>query len=540
MQRTSNLLQGIQQAFKPQTMPWDAYFMRMAETDFLAGRHQMTGVKSYFIRQAPFGGAFALLGGITAALNQIRNLRFDGDDFKRRLREENYADSFIQWLAERQFLRLLVYAPPEGQLFFPQEPIVSIVGPLPDLRLAEGLIIEALNFPTLSLTKWERLVRAVNYAPVLEFGRRRAQNADKASLYAMLAGCYATSNEEIGQYFDIPVIGTMGHEWVQSFGDVAQAFDVWLTHQPQRPIGLVDTKQCLQHDFPLWLDAVYAHQDAIIKANPPIWGWRNDSGDLAYLTVTQYKLFLQHPLGRRGWFIERLRIILTNELDEYAAQSIISQIREAAIRQDWSVDILGKIIWAAGTKPCTCDGQPSLGGVMKLMEADDFACIKLSCDAQGNPGPKTSIPGFNRSALILDKKDDGKVVMVLVYPYWRYYIENGFFYHTNGNIKVDLVKCCHPDNPALNIELRDYFAVPQQQSVYDSLTGEVEFTEWMADCNIYKIPRRIRKSIELLPWNCQRLDKPQVVPVYLTEDLFNLRQLMIRQGVLREDKLKKE
>jgi nicotinate phosphoribosyltransferase len=534
-----NLLEGIRRAFPLQLFPWDDYFPRMAETDWFAGRGDTLAVKSYFIRKSPFEGSFALLGGITACLRGVADLSFEDDDFFKGMLDMGYRGDFVGWLNNCQRLRLKIYAPPEGEIFAANVPIITAIGPLPHIRLFEGILTEAVNFATLNLTKWHRLVRTVRPANVLEFARRRAQNATKATLYAMLAGCFATSNSEMRRFFNFKVIGTMGHEWVQGFGDVEEAFRIWLDHQPSKAIGLIDTKQCLEHDFPAWLKEVEQHQEAIKRANPPIWGWRNDSGDLAYLTIEQYIKFQQHPLAQDPWFAEKMRIVLTNELDEYAAKSITEQIYSQARAAGLDAnDIIQRIIWAAGTKPGTCDDQPSLGGVAKLMEIKELACIKLAFDANGRPGIKTSIPGFNKSVIVRDS--NGEVKCILVYPARRYEVKsNGRLQDLKESTELSVLTACHPDNPGARMEIYDYTATPQQQLVYDSIDGS-GFTEAWDNPSISTVPIRIQKAVDNLHWSMTRLDKPYPIKVSLTPDLFELRQQMIQQGVLREDQLKKK
>jgi len=532
-----NLLEGIRMAFPLQLFPWDEYFARMAEADFLARQKETLAVKSYFIRKSPFEGSFALLGGITAGLRGVADLPLDDSDFRKGMLDMGYSQNFVDWLSRCRRLRLKIYAPSEGEIFAANVPIITALGPLPDLRLFEGILTEAVNFATLSLTKWYRLVRMVRPGRVLEFARRRAQNHLKATLYAMLAGCSATSNVEMRRFFDFKVVGTMGHEWVQSFGDVGESFRVWLDYQPAKAIGLVDTKQCLEHDFPAWLEAVSRHQEAIKNANPPIWGWRNDSGDLVYLTIEQYIRFKQHPLSQDAWFVEKMRIVLTNELDEYTTKSIIEQIYAQARAAGLDVnDIIQRIIWAAGTKPGTCEDQPALGGVVKLMEVNELACIKLAFDAYGQPGLKTSIPGFNRSAII--KNGNGEVKCILIYPAKRYEIKtNGRFQDLKEGVEVLSLIACHPDNPGLWMIIPDYYAIPQQKLVYNSIDGS-GFTEEWDNPTISSVPAKIQKAVDELHWSTTRLDKPYPIKVSLTPDLFELRQQMIHQGALREDQLR--
>lgn len=531
-----SLFAGIRQAFPLQWYPWDHYFATMAQGDFLAGRADLISVKSYFIRQAPFGGVFAQLGGITDALRTIDELRFDSDEFCRGLLDMGLKPIFVEWLKKRKRLRVEVFAPPEGAIFFPNEPIISVRGPLADIRLVEGILTQAVNFATLSITKWNRFARVIQPGQTLEFARRRAQNDTKATLYGMLGGCSTTSNAESRRHFDFWVTGTMGHEWVQSFGDVAEAFKVWLDVNPDKPIGLIDTLQTMKVDFPLWLDAVWEHREAIKAADPNIWGWRNDSGDLAYLTIEQYVRFFEHPLAGDLWFVDRMRILLTNELDEYSASSIISQITKEAKSAGLDASgILERVVWAAGTNPGTCNDQPAIGGVMKLMEIDGSACIKLAFDHTGRPGIKTSIPGFNRSAILYDARD--VIQGLIIYPEKYFKIQTpGKLVDVDGN-RVKPLTLCHVDEESSRNVFEEYYAIDQQRLVYDSWRGTGFTKEWI-DQTIAEVQARVMGDVRHLHWSSQRIEKPHPIKVGVTSGLFDLRQKMIRQGVLRADKLR--
>lgn len=538
------LIEIVRDMLPLQLLPWDEYFPAMAQSDFKLGRHELPAVKSFFIREAPFGGSYALLGGITEALRTISELRFDDPKFRAAMEEFGYDADFLDWLQSQGQLKLQVYAPPEGSLFFPNEPVVTFRGPLAMVRLAEGIFTEALNFPTLSLTKWARLVRVVRPGSVLEFARRRSQNHLRSSFYGLLAGCRQISNSEAARLIGVKPVGTMGHEWMQSFGDVREAFDAWLKVNPHKPIGLVDTLQCLEVDFPAWLDAVYEQREAIKQVNPLIWGWRNDSGNLAYLSIEQYVRFWRHLLSQDQWFAERMRIVLTNDLDEYSSEEIIQQIRSQAGAAGLDAeDLLRRIIWAAGTKPGTCYDQPALGGVAKLMEVDGHGCIKLAFDAEGRPGVKTSIPGFNHSALIRDF-DSNEVICLLIYP-----AESNTFALTEPikgeGLFVDPLKgdawdihAHHLDTPGSEIRISNYRAEARQSLVFDSL--EHTGLTVPLDETPETVASRIRQETDGLHWTVSRLRKPHLVKVSVTEGLFELRQNMVRTRSLRSDKMWKQ
>jgi nicotinate phosphoribosyltransferase len=537
MKPTRNLAIGIQNAYDRRRFPWDFYFMAMAEADSRDGRADTKAVKSFFIRKTPFEGSYCLLGGVIESLVTIDQIDFTDPEFVAGALRMGSSPEFVNFLKERKNIHIKVVGGQEGTAFFPNEPIVSIIGPLLDVRLVEGILTYALNFSSLSLTKWYRLVRAARPGQVLDFSLRRAQNSRRTSLNALLAGCFATSNCDIAEFFDARVVGTMGHEWPMSYGDVKMGFEKWLQHQPNRPIGLVDTLQCLENDFPAWLDAVYKYKDKVKDANSPIWGWRNDSGDLGYLTVEQYRRFYAHPLSQDEWFRERMRIILTNELDEYTITSIINQIRDDAEPAGLDVyDIKRRIIWAAGTKPGVCEDQPSLGGVAKIMEIEGYATLKPALDAHGNPGTKTSIPGYNLSCLVPD--GSGSVGCNLIYPSVRYYLgrddKDGQMklYHRTDDSLVERITAVHKDSKSSSMELENKGLIPQQVNLYDSRT-ETRLLQWTEE-TIDSVNTRINEGVDRLHFTMtSRLNKPHTMKVSVTQDLFDLRQSMIDSHILK-------
>lgn len=104
-------------------------------------------------------------------------------------------------------------------------------------------------------------------------------------------------------------------------------------------------------------------------------GVRLDSGDLAYLSRCVYGYFeriakeLNHP-----WFT-KLTIVASNDINE----DTILALNEQGHR----INCFG-----IGTHLVTCQRQPALGCVYKLVEIDHRPCIKLSLDVA-----KVTIPG---------------------------------------------------------------------------------------------------------------------------------------------------
>jgi len=489
----------------------------MAQTDFFLRRHKKRASKAFFIRQAPFGGSFAIMGGITAFLRVLADFRFDEPPHSSRpsyvllaMKDMGYKSDFLDYLKnELKQIKVTVNSIQDGMIFFPNEPAVIIEGDLISVRLAEGILTKCVNYPTLSMTKWRRVVDAANPGKTYEFSRRRAQNDLVTSLYAHLAGINISSNSEIRRGFDIPVSGSMGHEWIQSFGDEFEAFDKWLEINPDRPILLVDTISTLKSGVPNAIKAFKKHWDSIKEAGG-IPGIRNDSGDLAYITIEERIM-----LDKVG--LEEVLVFQTNDLDEYSIQAIREQIFTQASKAGLEpFSVLQRIVWACGTNPGTCSDQPSIGGVAKLTSIDNDrgehkAVIKIAHD---NP-IKTSIPGSNRSAHIYT--ETGELLCCLIY-------------HKSENPE-EIDAAYHPDNKKKSIILSHHENLVFDKRQIPLYCGDAFF----ADQTIDSVRKRVEYEMKKLHWTHKRFESPHIVKVSVSEKVFDLRESLIMQNKLIED-----
>lgn len=508
---SDNLLSGIQSLFPLEICPWDDYFPRMAQTDWLSGRHTLIGSKTYFIRVAPFKGSYAVMGGLTAFLRTLNEFHFN-NDVSRALLDMGYKEKFVNYLVEQhKKVKVDVYAILEGGIFFPNEPAIILEGTLLDLRFAEGMLLKQINFPSLSFTKWSRVIQAIGPGAGMEFARRRAQDDIRTTIYSYLAGAKVSSNAEIRRGLNIPIVGTMGHEYIQSFGDEFQAFDTWLLHNPDRPVLLGDTRNTLKSGMPNAIRAFEIHREKIINANG-IPGFRLDSGDLSFLTLECRRLFDNANFNN-------VRIFETNDLDEYKISSIREQIFSHAHRAGLdSNDVLEKCVWACGTQPGTCNDQPSIGGVAKLTSIEDDATIheviKLAMD---NP-IKTSIPGNNRSAWVWDKKAN-TILCCLIYP------------HRDNPEKVKIA--IHPDDENKTLDIKNVDIIPRQKLVYSAKEGNLDrYLNLTKSTDLGYIKGFHKKELGMLHWTHKRFENPHIIKVGLSEKLFHIRKTMIKEGKL--------
>jgi nicotinate phosphoribosyltransferase len=502
---SKNLLEGLRLLTPLEVCPWDDYFPRMAQTDWLAGRHNLKGSKTYFIRKAPFNGSYAVMGGLTAFIRALHDFKFDhivGDA----LLDMGYRKDFVEYLIkDKQRVDINVYAIPEGGLFFPDEPAIVMEGSLLDRRIAEGMLLKNVNFPSLSFTKWSRVVQAAAPGTVMEFARRRAQDDLRTSIYAFLAGAAVSSNAQVRCGLDVKITGTMGHEFIQGYGNQFEAFDAWLEYNPDRPVLLGDTNDTLKSGLPDAIRAFNKHWERIINANGAP-GFRLDSGDLAYLTIE----------CRRGFdaaHLNTVSIFETNDLDEYSIQGIREQVYTHASKASLDpFSTLKKIVWACGTQPGTCSDQPSIGGVAKLTSNEvngiEYDVIKLAKD---NP-IKTSIPGNNRSAIVVNK-DTGLIDCCLIYQKGQDPNKCSMVMHKDDGSKSMAI-----DHNNSKIILRQ---LPVYVDHIINLTTDID-----------TIQQFHKRELDRLHWTHKRLENPHSVKVSLTPELLNIRKKMIQCGQL--------
>ena len=123
-------------------------------------------------------------------------------------------------------------------------------------------------------------------------------------------------------------------------------------------------------------------------------GIRIDSGDLAYLSKEARKLFKavvdQHaatPFDKITNCLDAVKIVASNDINE----RVLISLKE----QGHAIDAYG-----IGTHLVTCQAQPALGCVYKLVEIDSEPCIKLS-----NEIAKTTIPGAKTAYRLISATD---------------------------------------------------------------------------------------------------------------------------------------
>lgn len=327
----------------------DFYQLTMAYGYWKSGMADRKAVFHLFFRRIPFGGGFAVAAGLETVIDFIEHFRYSKEDidYLRSLKSSNertlFDPLFLEELSNLRF-NVTLHAMEEGEVVFPQEPMIRVSGSLLQCQLLETPLLNLINFPTLIATKAARMRISAGKDTILEFGLRRSQGIDgalAATRAAYIGGIDATSNVLAGKLLNIPVRGTHSHSWVMAFDDELDSFYHFAKSLPEDAVFLVDTfntKEGVKKaiEVGLWLRE---------KGHRFI-GIRLDSGDLAYLSKQARK-----QLDKAG--LNDAVIAASNELDEVLIKDLKAQ--NAPI-----------VIWGVGTSLMTAKGQNALDGVYKL------------------------------------------------------------------------------------------------------------------------------------------------------------------------------
>ncbi len=339
----------------------DFYELTMSSGYFEVGYTEKIAVFDMFFRHIPDGGGYAIMAGLETFSRSLEELHFTEEDIAW-LREAGcFREPFLRYLQNMR-LHCNIWAITEGTPIFPHEPIVTVEGPAIECQLLETLLLVTFNHQCLIATKANRIVRAAQGRPVMEFGARRAQGYDGAyygARAAYIGGCSSTSCVMAARDFGIPASGTMAHSWVQMFPSELDAFQSYARLYPDNCVLLVDTYNVLKSGVP---NAIRVFDTVLKPMGKRPKGIRIDSGDIAYLSKKARAM-----LDEAGY--SDCAICASNSLDEEIVRDLILQGAK--------VDSFG-----IGENMITAKSDPVFGGVYKL------AAVR---EADGSYTPKIKI-----------------------------------------------------------------------------------------------------------------------------------------------------
>ncbi|KAL1517215.1 hypothetical protein ABEB36_001008 [Hypothenemus hampei] len=399
----------------------DLYQITMAYAYWKSRKDQSLAVFDLFFRKNPFNGEFTIFAGLEECLKFLDGFSYSTSDIEyiRQILPSHIEDEFYQYLSQLTAKDIKLFAIKEGTVVFPRIPLIRVEGPLIVAQLLETTLLNLINYASLMATNAVRYKMAAGKLKLFEFGLRRAQGPDgglSASKYSYMGGFDGTSNVLAGKLFHIPVKGTHAHSYITSFNnfdeistkklapkeqgaprdllqlaieyrkELISIFNVLLSEVndgelaafvsfaialPNSFMALVDTYDVKKSGLINFCATALALHDLGYQAL----GIRLDSGDLAYLSCVAREYFRKISQIHNIPYFEHLTIMASNDINEETIVSLNEQIH--------CIDSFG-----IGTHLVTCQKQPALGCVYKMVELNGQPRIKLSQDVG-----KVTIPG---------------------------------------------------------------------------------------------------------------------------------------------------
>ncbi|MEF9951256.1 MAG: nicotinate phosphoribosyltransferase [Clostridium sp.] len=375
------------------TLLVDFYELTMANGFLKSGVGNKIAYFDLYFRKVPDNGGFCIFAGLQQLIEYLKHISFSENDIKYLESKNLFDDEFIDYLREFNF-ECDVWAVHEGTPVFPNEPLVTVRGPVIQAQFIETMMLLTINHQTLIATKTNRIVRAALGRNVMEFGSRRAQGYDGAifgARAAYIGGCSSTACTIAEKMFGVPAVGTMAHSWVQLFDSELESFRAWASAYPENSLLLVDTYNVLKSGVP---NAIKVFKEELLPKGIKPLGIRIDSGDITYLTEKSREMLNENGL-------EDCQIVVSNSLDEYIIRDVLSQGAK--------IDSFG-----VGERLITSKSEPVLGGVYKLVALEDNGQIIPKIKISENP-EKITTPGFKQVYRLFDKNTNKAIADLITF-----------------------------------------------------------------------------------------------------------------------------
>lgn len=521
----------------------DLYQITMAYAYWKSGKIDDYAVFDLYFRKNPFHGEFTIFAGLEECLKFVEKFKFSESDIEyiKDILPKSVESDFFTYLKSLTAENITIHAASEGSVVFPREPLLRVEGPLIVAQLLETTLLNLVNFASLMATNSARYRLAAGKLKLYEFGLRRAQGPDgglSASKYSYIGGFDGTSNVLAGKLFNIPVKGTHAHSYITSFNSLN---DLYIRNLKSKidnvdkdfTASAVEWRQkisCMFHivlsevndgELAAFISFAIAFPDGFValvdtydvKKSGLInfcavalaldeFGYRGlgirlDSGDLAYLSLVAREYFKNISQQYDLPYFENLMIMASNDINEETILSLNDQ--------GHSIDAFG-----IGTHLVTCQKQPALGCVYKLVELNDEPRIKLSQEVS-----KVTIPG---------KKDVYRI------------------YGTNHAL-IDLLQRSVEEPPKPNEkvlcrhpfqESKRAFVIPTQvEHLLNLYYKDGKICQYLP--NLQEIKNNVNKSLKLLRNDIKRSLNPTPYKVAVSDGLYQfLHKLWLENAPIGE------
>ena len=358
----------------------DRYELTMVDAALAAGTADRRSVFELFARRLSGARRYGVVAGTGRLLEAIERFRFGDEELAWLESQAFLRPATLDWLADYRFSGD-IWGYPEGEVFFPGSPLVTVESSFAEGVLLETLALSILNADSAVATAASRMAQAAGGRPLAEMGSRRTgeHSAVAAARAAYIAGFASTSNLEAGRRYSIPTMGTAAHSFTLLHDSEREAFEAQIAALGRGTTLLVDT-----------YDIEQGVRTAVEVAGPELGAVRIDSGDLPVVVARVRELL--DELGATS-----TRITVTNDLDEYTVAALAAS----------PVDSFG-----VGTSVVVGSGSPTMGMVYKLVArtGDDGEWVSVAKKS----ADKASVGGRKSVRRLFDARGRARAELILL------------------------------------------------------------------------------------------------------------------------------
>ena len=268
---------------------------------------------SLFVRPHP-RRAYFVAAGLQAVVDGLTRFHFSDEEIDWLAQTGRFNRDFLAHLSTMRFAGD-VTAMAEGEIFFPDEPVMEVTAPLIQAQIIETYLINTVGVASMMATKAARCVHAAAGRPVVDFSLRRTQGSHAGMAVARssyIAGFAGTSNVLAGKTWGIPISGTMAHSFVTAFESETDAFEAYANLFPDSAVFLIDTYDTLQG-----ARTAATVGKGMRQRGHALLGVRLDSGEMITLSRQVRRI-----LDEAG--LPDVKIFASSGFDEYALERLIA------------------------------------------------------------------------------------------------------------------------------------------------------------------------------------------------------------------------
>ena len=154
----------------------DMYEYTMLDAALKDGTADRKCVFEVFTRHLPEGRRYGVVAGTGRILDALEHFHLDEADLKFLADRHVVSPETIKWLENFHFSGT-IRGYREGEMFFPNSPILQVEGTFGECTLLETLILSVLNYDSAVASAASRMASAAKDRPCMDMGGRRGRRS---------------------------------------------------------------------------------------------------------------------------------------------------------------------------------------------------------------------------------------------------------------------------------------------------------------------------------------------------------------------------